>query len=51
MTTASSAIDYFFGLDVEAPNAGVDHYTEQLVRHEWMNTAPIKPVILLSHGN
>lgn len=44
MTTAAPAVDFFFGLDIEAPQAGPQHYSEQLVRLQWMNTAPIRPV-------
>lgn len=33
------SIDYFLSLDVEVPLAGSEHYSEQLVRMEYMNTA------------
>ena len=46
VTTGSPAIDYYFGLDVEVSNAGPSHYSEQLIRMEWMNTAPVVPVCL-----
>jgi hypothetical protein len=38
------SIDYYFGLDVEVPDAGAVHYSEQLVRMDVMNSAPIRKV-------
>jgi len=35
------SIDFFLGLDVEIPTAAHEHYSEQLVRMEMMNIAPI----------
>jgi len=39
ITSGLPSIDYFFGLDHEVPWAA-DHYTEQHVRMDYMNSAP-----------
>lgn len=41
------SIDYFLSLDVELAHAGPEHYTEQMVRMEYINTAPFVKVCLL----
>ena len=37
-------MDYYFGLDIEVPLAGDEHYSEQLIRMDVMNSAPIRKV-------
>lgn len=39
------SIDYFLSLDVELHNAGLEQYSEQMVRMEYMNTAPFIKVL------
>lgn len=41
-----SSIDYYFGLDVEVNEADT-HYSEQLIRMEYMSSAPMQPVIVV----
>jgi predicted O-linked N-acetylglucosamine transferase (SPINDLY family) len=43
ITSGIPTIDYYFGLDVEV-NGAIDHYSEQLVRMNYMNTSPILAV-------
>jgi predicted O-linked N-acetylglucosamine transferase (SPINDLY family) len=38
------SMDYFLSLDAEVKQAGDQHYSEQLVRMEYVNTAPFKKV-------
>jgi len=42
VTSGIESIDFFFGLDIEVPLAAEDYYSEQLIRMEIMNSAPIK---------
>ena len=39
-TTASTAVDFFLGLDDEVDDAATNQYHEQLIRAELINTAP-----------
>jgi len=41
ITSGVPAVDFFFGLDIEVPDAGHAHYSEQLVRMDVMNAAPV----------
>ena len=34
------SIDFFLSLDVELKEAADEHYTEQMIRMEYINTAP-----------
>ncbi|GMH47262.1 hypothetical protein TrVE_jg10041 [Triparma verrucosa] len=43
ITTGLSTIDYYFGLDYELDHAG-EQYEEQLIRFEYINTAPFASV-------
>lgn len=38
------SIDFYLSLDVELPNAAIEDYTEQMVRMEYINTAPFVKV-------
>lgn len=38
------SIDYFLSLDVELEEAADEHYTEQMVRMNYINTAPFVKV-------
>jgi len=40
ITTGMDSIDYYLGLDAEVEEAGLDQYSEQLVRMRYINTAP-----------
>jgi predicted O-linked N-acetylglucosamine transferase (SPINDLY family) len=44
VTSGVESIDFFFGLDIEVPLAAEDYYSEQLIRMDIMNSAPIKQV-------
>lgn len=41
ITSGIDTIDYYFGLDIEIPDAANLYYSEQLVRMKYMNTAPM----------
>jgi predicted O-linked N-acetylglucosamine transferase (SPINDLY family) len=43
VTSGIESIDFFFGLDIEVPLAA-EYYSEQLIRIDMMNSAPIKQV-------
>lgn len=45
-TGHSDNIDFYLSLDVEVADAW-DHYTEQVVRMDYINTAPILPASLV----
>lgn len=49
ITSGLTSIDYFLGLDAEVAEAGHQHYSEQLLRMELMNSAPFFKVPSLSH--
>ena len=42
ITSGLPSIDFFFGLEAEILEAGHRHYSEQLIRMDRMNTAPIR---------
>lgn len=44
------SVDFFLSLDAELPPAGPLHYAEQMVRMEYINTAPFVKVQFITTG-
>ena len=44
ITSSLPSIDYFISLDDEVSEAAMEHYSEQLVRMEYINVVPLQTV-------
>jgi hypothetical protein len=49
-SNAIPSIDFYFSLDVEIENSAFEQYCEQMIRMEYINTAPIAKVSVILCG-